>query len=134
MSQKTKRCAAFLGTIGLTVALLCFTVMLSGNHCPAFEVYDQTAKKDFSHCHQTEKTNDTLPTCSSCNLLFSPESVHPKTPELDRNYFSILTVFHDTFHFAPGILFFPRNAKDRNPNFNVHKFVVLSISSVRLLI
>ncbi|EMY79692.1 hypothetical protein LEP1GSC060_0016 [Leptospira weilii serovar Ranarum str. ICFT] len=134
MSQKTKRCAAFLGTIGLTAALFCFTVMLSGNHCPAFEVYDQTAKRDVSHCHQTEKTNDTVSTCSSCNLLFSPESVHPKTPELERNYFSILTVFQNTLHFAPGIPFFPRNAKDPNPNGNAYKFVLLSISSVRLLI
>ncbi|EMN71171.1 hypothetical protein LEP1GSC100_4318, partial [Leptospira interrogans serovar Bataviae str. UI 08561] len=75
MKAKVKRCAAFLGMVGLTAALICFTVMLSGNSCPTFYKSTQT------NCHSSEKTDDqTSSTCSSCNLLFSAE--HSKTPEL----------------------------------------------------
>lgn len=128
MKAKVKRCAAFLGMIGLTAALICFTVMLSGNSCPTFYKSTQAVEKN---CHSSEKTDDqTSSTCSSCNLLFSAE--HSKTPELYRSYFSVLTIFQNYFHFASLIFHFPKTWKD--PNSNAQKFVVQSISSIRLLI
>ncbi|WP_061233522.1 hypothetical protein [Leptospira noguchii] len=123
--MKAKRCTAFLGMIGLTFALICFTVMLSGNSCP---VFNQTIE---TNCHPSPKTDDQAsPTCSSCNLFFSAE--HSKTPELYRNYFSVLTVFQNPFHFASLIFHFSKTGK--NSNLNAQKFVSQSISSIRLLI
>lgn len=125
--MKAKRCAAFLGMISLTSVLICFTVMLSGNTCPAFT---QTIK---TNCHPSEKSDDqTSSTCSSCNLLFSAE--HSKTPELYRNYLSVLTIFQNPSHFASLIFHFPKTGKDQNSNLNAQKFVIQSISSIRLLI
>ncbi|TGL95193.1 hypothetical protein EHQ76_16745 [Leptospira barantonii] len=135
MSKKTKRWAAFFGMTGLVVALLCFTVMLSGNQCPAFGFSEQTAANDLPPCHRTEKAKeDPVPTCSSCDLLVSPESVSSKNPELDRNYFSVLSVFQNPFELGFGILTDRKGLYERNSNVNAQKFTFQSISSVRLLI
>ncbi|PJZ56575.1 hypothetical protein [Leptospira barantonii] len=134
MSKKTKRWAAFLGMTGLVVALLCFTVMLSGNQCPAFGFSEQTAANDLPPCHRTEKAKDSVPTCSSCDLLVSPESVSSKNPDLERSYFSILSVLQNPFDLGWGILTDRNGLYERNSNFNAQKFTFQSISSVRLLI
>lgn len=133
MSKKTKRWAAFFGITGLVVALLCFTVMLSGSQCPAFGVSEQTSA-DLPPCHQAEKEKDPVPTCSSCDILVSPESVHPKTPELDRNYFSVLSVLQNPFELGFGNPGFAKVSRKEKRNFNAQKFTLQSITSIRLLI
>lgn len=134
MSKKTKRLAALFGMTGLVVALLCFTVMLSGNQCPAFGFSEQISANDLPPCHQTEKSSDPVPTCSSCDILVSPESVHPKTPELDRNYFLVLSVLQNPFDFGFGIHTDRKDLYGRSPNPSSQKFTFQSIASVRLLI
>ncbi|ULH27527.1 hypothetical protein FH581_001060 [Leptospira weilii] len=132
MSKKIERCATFLATLGLSAVLFCSTVMLSGNNCPAFVVSNQTPEQT---CHRSENTNDSTDnTCSACNLFVSSESVHPKTPELGKNYFSILTAVQNSFHLTLGIFFSQTNSYDRNPNYNAQKFIIRLISTVRLLI
>ncbi|AXR61092.1 hypothetical protein [Leptospira mayottensis] len=132
MSKKIERCTTFLAMLGLSAVLFCSTVMLSGNHCPTFVVSNQTTEQP---CHQSERTNDSTDnTCSACNLFVSSESVHPKTPELGKNYFSVFTAIQNYFHFTLGIFFSQRNSYDRNPNYNVQKFIIQLISTVRLLI
>ncbi|RHX80115.1 hypothetical protein [Leptospira yasudae] len=136
MNQKAKRLAAFFGATGLTVALVCFTVMLSGNHCPAWaKTANATVQNNLPPCHQTEKAKDPVPTtCSSCDLVVSQESIHPKSPELDRNYFSVLSSIQDVFRPTFGkFLVFPP-ADSGGSKYNAQKSVLISISSVRLLI
>ncbi|TGM99239.1 hypothetical protein [Leptospira yasudae] len=134
MNQKAKRLAAFFGATGLTVALVCFTVMLSGNHCPAWTNANSTVQNDLPPCHQTKKAKDPVPTCSSCDLVVSQESIHPKSPELDRNYFSVLSSIQNVFHpsFGKFLVFPPANSG--GSKYNAQKSVLISISSVRLLI
>ncbi|EMO61836.1 hypothetical protein LEP1GSC133_2054 [Leptospira borgpetersenii serovar Pomona str. 200901868] len=132
MSKKIKRCTTFLAMFGLSVILFCSTVMLSGNYCPAFGVSNQTVEQN---CHRSERTNDsTGNTCSACNLFVSSESVHPKTFEPGKNYFSVLTAIQNFFHFTLGIFFFQRSSYDQNPNYNARKFIIQLVSTVRLLI
>ncbi|EMF83665.1 hypothetical protein LEP1GSC188_1238 [Leptospira weilii serovar Topaz str. LT2116] len=132
MSKKIERCATFLAMLGMSAVLFCSTIMLSGNHCPAFSVSNQTPEQT---CHRSEKTNDsTNNTCSVCNLFVSSESVHSKTPELVKNFFSIITAVQNSFHFTLGIFFSQTNSYNRNPNYNAQKFTIRLISTVRLLI
>ncbi|WP_046692475.1 hypothetical protein [Leptospira santarosai] len=131
MGNKIKRRTTFLTMLGMSAVLFCSTVMLSGNHCPSFGISDQT---NLPPCHRSEKANKGN-TCSVCNLFASSESVHPKTPELSKNYFSVLTSsIQNPFHCMLGTFFSQRGSYDRNPNYNAQKFVLQSISTVRLLI
>ncbi|WP_061216034.1 hypothetical protein [Leptospira santarosai] len=130
MRNKIKRRTTFLAMLGMSAVLFCTTVMLSGNHCPSFGISDQT---NLPPCHRSEKANKGN-ACSVCNLFASSESVHPKTPELNKNYFSVLTSIQNLSHFTLGIFFSQRNSYDRNPDYNSQKFALQFISTVRLLI
>ncbi|MCG6168279.1 hypothetical protein [Leptospira sanjuanensis] len=134
MNRKAKRLAAFFGATGLTVALVCFTVMLSGNRCPAWASANPAVQNDLPPCHQAEKAKDPVPTCSSCDLVVSQESVHLPSPELDRNYFSVLSSIRNVFPPSFGKFLVFRTADSRSSKYDSQKSVLISISSVRLLI
>ncbi|AOP34378.1 hypothetical protein A0128_11270 [Leptospira tipperaryensis] len=124
-----------MGTIGFTTALLCFTIMLSGENCPAFPIAEKTASSDLPPCHQQEKStnNETVPNCSSCHFEVSQESVQPKTLALHPIEKSVLSTVSK--------LFFQEQNRIQNfefsyvefPSFNPQKFILLSIASIRIL-
>ncbi|MBM9500489.1 hypothetical protein JWG44_09545 [Leptospira sp. 201903071] len=136
MSRNTKRWTAFFGTIGFTTALLCFTIMLSGENCPAFPISEKTASSDLPPCHQQEKPDpngETSPNCSSCHFEVSQESIQPKTPDLHPNWETVLSTFSELFFqgWKLGKNFEFSLMETRS--FNPHKFVLLSIASIRIL-
>lgn len=132
MSRNTKRWTAFLGTVGFTTALLCFTIMLSGQNCPAFPIVKSTASSELPPCHQKE-SNETTPNCSSCHIEVSQESVQPKASDFDPNEEIVL--------FTVSELCLQKQNKTKNfvfsffetRTFHSQKFVLLSIASIRIL-
>ncbi|MBM9578433.1 hypothetical protein JWG45_14885 [Leptospira sp. 201903070] len=136
MSRNIKRWTAFLGMLGFTTALLCFTIMLAGENCPAFPIVEKTASSDLPPCHQKEKSthdDETLPNCSSCHFEVSQESIQLKTPDLHPNGQNVLSAFSEVFfqELKPGknLEFSFLEARSFNPQ----KFVLLSIASIRIL-
>ncbi|RHX89736.1 hypothetical protein [Leptospira stimsonii] len=135
MSRNTKRWTAFLGTIGFTTALLCFTIMLSGQNCPAFPIVKSTASSELPPCHQKETSanNETAPNCSSCHFEVSQESVQPKILDLHPNeeivLFTVSELFLQKQNQTKNFVF----SFFENRTFHSQKFVLLSIASIRIL-
>ncbi|XDD48928.1 hypothetical protein AB3N59_10805 [Leptospira sp. WS92.C1] len=133
MSRSRKHWIAFLGIAAFFMALFCFTIMLSGKNCPAFPSVQQASSGDLPPCHQKQDKTNPVSSCSNCQLVVSPESLHPKTPEINLSYLSVLFWFLDHENFDLGTFsrrIYPFLAVSKS---NPQQSVLDSISSVRLL-
>ncbi|TGK37505.1 hypothetical protein EHQ12_09205 [Leptospira gomenensis] len=136
MNRQRKSVSALLGIFGLGTALFCFTVMLSGESCPAVSrsISYANSEEPLPPCHSTQTSSETDSGCTGCDLVFSGESVQLQNPELKPRPHWILgriaDVFSVTFPFSDRIDLGESPPTDRlfqHPS-------LLFLSSIRLLI
>ncbi|MDV6235270.1 hypothetical protein CH379_006480 [Leptospira ellisii] len=136
MNGKGKRGTALLGIFGLSTALFCFTVMLSGESCPAVSetAVSQTASEPLPPCHSPDASSERDSGCSSCTLVVSGASVHSQNPELKSRPLWVWNRIPEFFSVNFSAFFLASSGEFRSSHRFTPSYPLLSLSSVRLLI